>query len=67
MTKLISTHLVSSLGFPDEVVKNLPSNAGDAGSVSGSGKFPGVGNGNPLQDLAWDIPWKEDPSGLHSP
>ena len=34
------------------VVKNLPSNAGDigdAGSIPGLGKYPGVGNGNPLQ------------------
>ena len=31
------------------VVKNLPTNAGDSGSISGSGKFPGKGNGNPLQ------------------
>ena len=32
-------------------VKNLPANAGDArdtGSVPGSGRSPGVGNGNPL-------------------
>ena len=37
-------------GFPgDSVVKNLPANAGDLGSVSGSGRSPGEGNGNPLQ------------------
>ena len=30
------------------VVKNLPANAGDTGSVPGSGRFPGEGNGNPL-------------------
>ena len=30
------------------VVKNLPANAGDAVSISGSGRFPGEGNGNPL-------------------
>ena len=36
-------------GFPDgSVVKNAAS-AGDAGSVPGSGRFPGEGNGNPLQ------------------
>ena len=44
---------MSSLGFPGgSVVKNLPDNAGDtgnAGSVSGLGWSPGVGNGNPLQ------------------
>ena len=34
------------------VVKNLPANAGDTretGSIPGSGRSPGVGNGNPLQ------------------
>ena len=34
------------------VVKNPPANAGDAGdagSIPGSGRSPGEGNGNPLQ------------------
>ena len=31
------------------MVKNLPANAGDMGSVPGSGRSPGGGNGNPLQ------------------
>ena len=31
------------------VVKNPPTNVGEAGSISGSGRFPGAGNGNPLQ------------------
>ena len=31
------------------VVKNLPANAGDSGSVPGLGRSPGEGNGNPLQ------------------
>ena len=34
------------------MVKNLPANAGDtrnAGLIPGSGRPPGVGNGNPLQ------------------
>ena len=30
------------------MVKNLPANAGDSGSILGSGRFPGGGNGNPL-------------------
>ena len=37
-------------GFPGgSVVKNLPANTGDAGSIPGSGRSPGEGNGNPLQ------------------
>ena len=31
------------------VVKNLPANAGDLGSIPGSGRSPGEGNGNPFQ------------------
>ena len=33
----------------DSVVKNPPANAGDKGLIPGSGIYPGVGNGNPLQ------------------
>ena len=32
-----------------QMVKNLPANTGDAGSIPGSGRSPGEGNGNPLQ------------------
>ena len=44
------------------MVKNLPANAGDTGSVSGSGRSPGEGNsnlcqysflGNPMDREAW--------------
>ena len=31
------------------MVKNLPANAGDAGSTSGLGRSPGGGHVNPLQ------------------
>ena len=37
-------------GFPGgSVVKNLPANAEDVGSVPGWGRSPGEGNGNPLK------------------
>ena len=51
------------------VVKNLPTNTGDirgAGSIPESGRSPGGGHGNPLQILAWRIPWTEEPGGLQS-
>ena len=32
------------------MIKNLPANAGDTGSIPGLGRSPGEGNGNPLQD-----------------
>ena len=36
--------------FPgSSVVKNLPANAGDTGSIPGSGRSFGEGNGNPFQ------------------
>ena len=31
------------------MVKNLPANAGDVGSISGLGKYFGGGNDNPVQ------------------
>ena len=31
------------------MVNNPPANAGDAGSIPGSGRSPGEGSGNPLQ------------------
>ena len=41
------------------MVKNPPVNAeeaGDAGSIPGSGRSPGGGNGNPLQYACWENP-----------
>ena len=41
------------------VVKNPPASAGDTrdvGSISGSGRSPGVGNGNPLQYACLENP-----------
>ena len=32
------------------MLKNLPTNAGDAGSISESERYPEEGNGSPLQD-----------------
>ena len=37
-------------GFPDgSEIKNLPTNAGDSGLSPGLERFPGKGNGNPVQ------------------
>ena len=38
------------------VCKESAYNAGDLGSILGSGRFPGEGNGNPLQDLCLENP-----------
>ena len=46
--------------------KSVVYNAGDPGLIPGSGRSPGEGNGNPLQDIAWKIPWTEEPGRLQS-
>jgi len=51
------------------VVRNPSANAGDVrdkGSISGSGRSPGGGHGNPLPFLTWRIPWTEEPGELQS-
>ena len=37
-------------------VKNLPASAGDVGSIPGSGRSPGEGNGNPFQSSSLENP-----------
>ena len=62
------THPTHRLTPGGACAKNLPANAGDTrneGLISGSGKSPGGGHGNPLQ-LAWKIPWTEEHGGLQS-
>ena len=52
-------------GFPGgSEVKASAWNAEDLGSIPGSGRSPGEGNGNPpmathSSTLAWKIPWRE--------
>ena len=47
--------------FPGgSVVKNLPANAGDEGSIPESGRSPGGRNATHSSVLAWEIPWTEE-------
>ena len=47
------------LGFPGgSVVKNLPANAGDAGSIPGSGRSLEKEMATHSSILAWEIPWR---------
>ena len=51
------------------VVKNPPPNTGDlrdTGLIPGSGRYPGVGPGNPLQYSCLEtlMDWTEEPGGL---
>ena len=52
------------------MIKNLPANVRgttDSGSISGSGRSPGGGNGNHSSILAGKIPARiEEPDGLQS-
>ena len=56
------------MGFPNSsVVENLPAKAedrGDVGSVPGSGRSPGEGNGNHSSVPAEEIPWRKEPDKL---
>ena len=50
-------------------VKNLPASVGDArdlGSIPGSGRSPGGGNGNLLQYSCLENPMTEEPGRLQS-
>ena len=60
-------HINIMLGFSGgSDRKESVCNAGDPGSIPGSGRSPGVRNGNPLHILAWRIPRTEKPGGLQS-
>ena len=55
------------LGFPGGLDgKASARNAGDLGSIPGLEGSPGEGDGNPLQYLAWKIPWTEKHGRLQS-
>ena len=67
--RLYVYHTLYSTLCAKSVVKNPPDNAGDTkdmDSIPGSGRAPGVGNGNSLQILAWENPWIEEPGRLQS-
>ena len=58
------------MGFPGgSVVKNLPANAEEVGSIPGSGRSPGEGNGNLLRYFCLRNPldrgaWRAQSIGL---
>ena len=49
-----------------QVVKNLSANARDMGSIPGSERSPGGGNGHPLNYPFWDSPMDRGACGLQS-
>ena len=44
--------------------KEFACNAGDQGSIPGSGRSPEEGMATHSSILAWRIPWTEEPGGL---
>ena len=46
--------------------KEYAYNVGDPGSTSGSGRYPGEGNGNPFQYSCLENSMTEEPGGLQS-
>ena len=54
-------------GFPGgSVVRSLPANAGNMGSIPGSGRSLGKKIATYSSILAWEIPWTDEPGGLQS-
>ena len=48
------------------MIKNPPANAGDAGSINGSGRSSGGGHESHSSILAWETSWTEEPGRLQS-
>ena len=47
-----------------EVAKEFAYSAGYPGSIPGSGRFPGEGNGYHSSILAWRVPWIQESGEL---
>ena len=55
------------MGFPGgSVVKNPSANAGDVGSIPGSGRSLEKEMATHSSISPWEIPWREEPGGLQS-
>ena len=62
-----SSNSLKRISFPGgSDHKEFAYNAGDLGSISGSGRSPGVGMETHSSILAWRISWSEEPGGLQS-
>ena len=60
-------HYYKEWSFPCcSVGKESACNAGDLGSIPGSGRSPGEANGNHSSIFVWRIPWTEEPGRLQS-
>ena len=63
---VICVRLLLQLGFPGDLAgKESACNAGDLGSIAGSGRSPGEGNGKPLQYSCLENLWTGKPGTVH--
>ena len=66
-SKMIQLYKYIYLGFPlGSVVKELPCNEGDLGSISGLGRYAHRHMTSLFSIFAWRISWTEEPSRLQS-
>ena len=66
MPGCLCVHIYVWASLVAQLVKNLTANAGDVGSIPGSGRSPGEMNDNPLQYSCLGNPITEEPGGLQS-
>ena len=67
MQPLHFTDMHLHLGLPWQLSgKELPVNAGNAGSIPAWGKYPGKEMATRSSILAWEISWTEESGGLQS-
>ena len=62
----VQLYLASLMAQQQRIHTCNAGDTGNVGSISGSGRSLGEGNGNPLQYFAWEISWAEEPGSLQS-
>ena len=66
MLRSIALDYMDLIGLDDSLLSSLPAVWETLGSIPGLERYPGEGNGSPLQHSAWKIPWTEEPGRLQS-
>ena len=64
LLKLLTDQVVYRASLVSSVGKESAYNAGDPGSIPGSGRSTGEGNRTHSSIPTWRIPWTEEPGGL---
>ena len=66
LLKLLTDQVVYRASIVSSVGKESAYNAGDPGLIPGLGRYPGEGNGNPLQYSCLENLMDREPGGLQS-